>query len=108
MHDKAVNLAILHKLKDLGVRIALDDFGTDYSSLNYLCSFPFDKIKIDCCFVDGINDRKDCQTIVRVVTNIASSLGMTTTTEGVEELEQLDLLRDKGCTEIQGFTSQGQ
>jgi EAL domain-containing protein (putative c-di-GMP-specific phosphodiesterase class I) len=85
------------------VRIALDDFGTGYSSLNYLRSFPFDKIKIDKCFVSELNDNPDCQAIVRAVVDLASNLGMETTAEGVESREQLDRLRDKGCTEAQGY-----
>lgn len=103
MHDSEVNIAILHKLRDFGVRIALDDFGTGYSSLNYLRSFPFDKIKIDRCFVENIHTNPDCRAIVRAVTGLASSLGMTTTAEGVENEEQMNELRNHGCTEVQGF-----
>lgn len=103
MHDTDVNIAILHKLRDFGVRIALDDFGTGYSSLNYLRSFPFDKIKIDRCFVEKIHQSADCQAIVRAVTGLASSLGMSTTAEGVECLEQMAELRNHGCTEVQGY-----
>ena len=103
MHDSEVNIAILHKLRAFGVRISLDDFGTGYSSLNYLRSFPFDKIKIDRCFVDGIHESEDCQAIVRAVTGLAGSLGMTTTAEGVENELQMDELRNQGCTEVQGY-----
>ncbi|MEP1420587.1 MAG: EAL domain-containing protein [Erythrobacter sp.] len=103
LNDSAVNIATLHKLRDFGVRISLDDFGTGYSSLNYLRSFPFDKIKIDKCFVSGLADNPDCQAIVRAVTGLASNLGMVTTAEGVEEESQLELLRNEGCTEAQGF-----
>jgi len=103
LHDSAVNIATLHKLRDLGVRISLDDFGTGYSSLNYLRSFPFDKIKIDKCFVSGLDDNPDCQAIVRAVTGLASNLGMVTTAEGVEDERQLELLRREGCTEAQGY-----
>ena len=103
LNDSAVNIATLHKLRDFGVRISLDDFGTGYSSLNYLRSFPFDKIKIDKCFVSGLADNPDCQAIVRAVTGLASNLGMVTTAEGVEEESQLELLRSEGCTEAQGF-----
>lgn len=103
MHESAANLAILHKLHEFGVKIALDDFGTGYSSLNYLRSFPFDKIKIDRCFVDGIEAREDCQAIVRAVTSLAASLGMVTTAEGVERAEQLERLRTEGCNQVQGY-----
>ena len=103
MHDSEVNVATLHKLRDFGVRISLDDFGTGYSSLNYLRSFPFDKIKIDKCFVEDIEDSEDCRAIVRAVTGLATSLGMVTTAEGVEHADQLERLRAEGCTEVQGY-----
>lgn len=98
-----VNIATLHKLRDLGIRISLDDFGTGYSSLNYLRKFPFDKIKIDRCFVNELEDNPDCLAIIRAVTDLARSLGMTTTAEGVEDAGQLDTLRGEGCHEAQGF-----
>ena len=98
-----VNIATLHKLRDLGIRISLDDFGTGYSSLNYLRKFPFDKIKIDRCFVSELEDNPDCLAIIRAVTDLARSLGMTTTAEGVEEAGQLETLRGEGCHEAQGF-----
>jgi diguanylate cyclase (GGDEF)-like protein/PAS domain S-box-containing protein len=103
MQDTDANLSVLHKLRALGVRIALDDFGTGYSSLNYLRSFPFDKIKIDRCFVNDVDSRDDSRAIVRAVTGLASSLGMVTTAEGVEREDQLDELRREGCTEVQGY-----
>ncbi len=95
--------AMLHELGALGVRIALDDFGTGYSSLSYLQSFPFSKLKIDQSFIKEIAFRADCEAIVRSVNGLASTLGMTTTAEGVETEEQLDCLRGVGCTEVQGF-----
>jgi diguanylate cyclase (GGDEF)-like protein/PAS domain S-box-containing protein len=103
MQESEQVLATLHKLRDLGVRIALDDFGTGYSSLNYLRSFPFDKIKIDRCFVSELAEREDCQAIVRSVISLANELQMTTTAEGVEVLEQLEALREHGCHQAQGF-----
>ncbi len=103
MHETEVNLATLHRLKDIGVRIALDDFGTGYSSLNYLRCFPFDKIKIDKCFIEDVDSREDSRSIIRAVTGLASSLGMITTAEGVETVEQLDRLRTEGCTQVQGY-----
>ncbi len=84
MNDSDSNMRTLHSLRALGVRISLDDFGTGYSSLNYLRAFPFDKIKIDRCFVSEIDTREDCRAIVRSVIDLASSLGMQTTAEGVE------------------------
>jgi diguanylate cyclase (GGDEF)-like protein len=103
MQDSEANLATLHKLHDLGIEIALDDFGTGYSSLNYLRSFPFDKIKIDRCFVNEIDSRPDCQAIVRSVVSLANSLGMTTTAEGVEREDQIEHLRREGCLQVQGY-----
>ncbi len=67
MQDNDENIALLHKIRDLGVQIALDDFGTGYSSLNYLRSFPFDRIKIDRCFVRDIASKEDSDAIVNAV-----------------------------------------
>jgi diguanylate cyclase (GGDEF)-like protein len=103
MQDSETNIAILHKLNDLGLSISLDDFGTGYSSLNYLRAFPFKKIKIDRCFVDGIDSRDDCRAIIQSVVQLAKSLGMTTTAEGVERSSQLSQLNLEGCTQAQGF-----
>ncbi len=99
--DAALNL--LQHLRDIGVRIALDDFGTGYSSLSYLRRFPFDKIKIDRCFVDGIEQADGSSAIVQAVINIAIAQNMTTTAEGIETDPQREVLRDLGCTEMQGF-----
>ncbi len=103
MQDTDVNIETLHRLRGLGIQIALDDFGTGYSSLNYLRSFPFSKIKIDRCFVSEIDEREDCQAIVRSVVGLANSLGMTTIAEGVERQVQADILLREGCREVQGF-----
>lgn len=103
MNDNQSNVELLHKIRSLGVRIALDDFGTGYSSLNYLRSFPFDKIKIDRCFVDEVDSREDCRAIIRAVTGLASSLGMVTTAEGVERSDQLSQLKEEGCVQVQGY-----
>ncbi len=103
MNDSEANIAVLHKLSALGVKIALDDFGTGFSSLNYLRSFPFNKIKIDRCFVSEIDSREDCRAIVRSIVSLAKNLGMRTTAEGVERQSQLEALREEGCTEVQGF-----
>ena len=101
--ETEVNLATLHQLRELGVRISMDDFGTGYSSLSYLRSFPFDKIKIDRSFVKDLADRPDCLAIVRAISGLGRSLNISTTAEGVETIEQLDRLRAEGCTEVQGF-----
>jgi diguanylate cyclase (GGDEF)-like protein/PAS domain S-box-containing protein len=103
LQDSEATLATLHKLRGLGIRISMDDFGTGYSSLSYLRSFPFDKIKIDRSFVHELASRGDSMAIVRAVTGLGKSLGISTTAEGVETNEQLALLRSEGCTEVQGY-----
>ena len=103
LQDSQTVLVMLHELGALGLRIALDDFGTGYSSLSYLRSFPFSKLKIDQSFIKDIAFRPDCEAIVRSVNSLATTLGMTTTAEGVETDEQLERLRQVGCTEVQGF-----
>jgi diguanylate cyclase (GGDEF)-like protein len=95
--------AILHSLKALGVRVSMDDFGTGYSSLSYLRSFPFDKIKIDQSFVRDLCLKDGTDFIVRAVIGLGTSLGMTTTAEGVETEAQLAHLRAEGCDEVQGY-----
>jgi diguanylate cyclase (GGDEF)-like protein/PAS domain S-box-containing protein len=101
--ETEANLAILHQLRELGVRISMDDFGTGYSSLSYLRSFPFDKIKIDRSFVKDLAERPDCVAIVRAISGLGRSLNITTTAEGVETIDQFDWLRAEGCNEVQGF-----
>ena len=101
--DSEENLALLHRIRDLGVKIVMDDFGTGYSSLSYLRSFPFDKIKIDRCFVTDLAEQSDSQAIVSAVIKLAEELGMCTLAEGVENMEQLDRLRRTGCEQVQGF-----
>ena len=103
MQDTAETLATLHRLRELGVRIAMDDFGTGYSSLSYLRTFPFDKIKIDKSFIDHIANKEDCVTIVQAVTTMAQRLRMTTVAEGVETDDQRQKLNELGCTEMQGY-----
>jgi len=103
LQKDAGNLAVLHQLKSLGVFIVLDDFGTGYSSLGYLRLFPFDKIKIDRSFVAELSSRPDCAAIVCAVTGLGRSLQIETTGEGVETLEQFELLRAAGCTQAQGY-----
>jgi diguanylate cyclase (GGDEF)-like protein len=103
LQDNAANMSMLHDLKALGVRISMDDFGTGYSSLSYLRSFPFDKIKIDQTFVRDILEDSDALAIIKAVLDLGSSLGIVTTAEGVETVEQLNALRDQGCAEIQGY-----
>lgn len=101
--DSEANVEILHRLRSLGVRVAMDDFGTGYSSLSYLRSFPFDKIKIDQSFVRELGASPHCAAIIKAVTGLGASLGITTTAEGVETEAQLQQLRADGCDEVQGF-----
>lgn len=104
MHDSGTVFAALSQLRELGVRIALDDFGTGYSSLSFLQKFPFDKIKIDRSFVSELSSPiEEPHRIARAVVQFATSLGKTSTAEGVETAEQLDILRQEGCVEAQGF-----
>jgi predicted signal transduction protein with EAL and GGDEF domain len=103
LQDSEATLATLHTLRRFGVRISMDDFGTGYSSLSYLRSFPFDKIKIDQSFVRELSTHGDCIAIIRAVTGLGISLGITTTAEGVETQEQLELLRSEHCGEVQGY-----
>ncbi|MBW4331155.1 EAL domain-containing protein [Stakelama sp. CBK3Z-3] len=91
-------------LKALGVRLALDDFGTGYSSLGYLKKAPFDKIKIDQSFVRGaaVPGNRNAA-IIRAIVMLADTLGMETTAEGLEVQDEIDLIRDLGCSHIQGY-----
>jgi len=103
LQDTEATLTILDRLRSLGVCIALDDFGRGYSSLSYLQRFPFDRIKIDRSFVNGIVSGVGSRNIVRAVMGIAKGMGMATTAEGVETHEQVEILRSEGCNEMQGF-----
>jgi diguanylate cyclase (GGDEF)-like protein len=103
IRDDEAALAMLHQLRALGVRIALDDFGTGYSSLSYLQRFPFDKIKIDRCFIKDLAESGGSPRIVQAVVSIAEERHITTTAEGVETQQQREILRGLGCTEMQGY-----
>ena len=103
LQDTETTLSMLRQLRALGVRIAMDDFGTGYSSLSYLRKFPFDKIKIDQSFIRDLPEGHDAVAIVKAVTGLGTSLGMSITAEGVETEGQLEKLRQEGCTEVQGF-----
>jgi len=92
----------LQKLRALGVKIAMDDFGTGYSSLGYLSRFPMDKVKIDRTFIKSSGDQSS-QAVIRAVIGLSASLGMASTAEGVETLDQLRLLQAEGCTHLQGY-----
>ena len=101
--NSEANLEVLNRLQSLGVKIALDDFGTGYASLNYLLTFPFDKIKIDRRFVSELATREESRAIVSAVIALANQLGMCTLAEGVEERIQLEHLKQDGCRMVQGW-----
>lgn len=96
-------LRTVRSLRDMGVRVSMDDFGTGYSSLSYLQTFPFDKIKIDRSFVQGIDRKPDRLAILRAITTMADALKMKTTAEGVETDAELACVRGVGCNEVQGY-----
>jgi len=103
LEDEVHNLAILNAIRALGVRIAMDDFGTGYSSLSYLRTFPFDKIKIDQSFVRDLPHDKNALSIVRAIADMAQSLGVLITAEGVETEAQMEALKALNCGEAQGW-----
>ncbi|MBN8963794.1 MAG: EAL domain-containing protein, partial [Rhizobiales bacterium] len=103
LENNANTISMLHQLRELGVSIILDDFGTGYSSLSYLRSFPFDKLKIDQSFVEGLGKADDSLAIVQAVITLAKSLKIGVVAEGVETAEQFRILRREGCKEFQGF-----
>jgi diguanylate cyclase (GGDEF)-like protein len=96
-------LQVMRQLKLLGVAIAMDDYGTGYASLSTLQKFPFDKIKIDRSFVEGVGVDKASTAIVKATILLASNLDIRVLAEGVERQEHFDFLRDEGCAEVQGF-----
>jgi len=103
LRNSAQNMFILGRLRELGARIALDDFGTGYSGLGYLRAFQFDKIKIDQSFIREMLKRPESCAIVRAAIGLAGNLGLCTTAEGVESVDQFQYLVSQGCTEVQGF-----
>ncbi|MGY2849342.1 diguanylate cyclase (GGDEF)-like protein/PAS domain S-box-containing protein [Bradyrhizobium sp. USDA 4509] len=96
-------LSLLRRLKALGVRISMDDFGSGYSSLSYLQAFPFDKIKIDRAFVINLGRNPQSAAIVRAVIDLGHGLEMSIVAEGVETEAQLDFLAEEGCDAVQGY-----
>lgn len=103
LQDTETTMSMLRELNAAGVSISMDDFGTGYSSLSYLHSFPFDKIKIDRSFVNGLSTNSNSVAIVKAVAGLGRTLGIKITAEGVETREQLDWLRSEGCAEAQGY-----
>ena len=102
MHNAESAVSTLQQLRALGARIAMDDFGTGYSSLSYLRKFPFDRLKIDKSFIVEADTNADSAAIVHTVAALGKALGIETTAEGIETVEQLEMVRRSGCTEGQG------
>jgi diguanylate cyclase (GGDEF)-like protein/PAS domain S-box-containing protein len=104
LDESAANIRTFNQLKTAGVRLALDDFGTGYSALGYLQKVPFDKIKIDQSFVRGATRKGNMNAaIIASIVSLAGALGMDTTAEGAETHDELALVRDLGCSHIQGY-----
>lgn len=103
INDFSRAVSILRKLKLLGVQIAMDDFGSGYSSLSYLHSFPFDKIKIDRCFISDLEHNHHSMAIVRAIITLGHSLEVPVLAEGVETNAQHLFLAQEGCDEVQGY-----
>ena len=103
VRDTEQTADVLQRLDDLGVQIGIDDFGTGYSSLSYLKRFPVSSIKIDQSFVAGLGVDPDDRSIVTAVVQLAHNLGLTVVAEGVETIEQLEVLRNIHCDNVQGF-----
>lgn len=103
LHDSEHAVAVLTALRSRGVKVAMDDFGTGFSSLSTLNAFPFDRIKIDRAFVNDVTKSFKATSIVTTIASLGRSLGMVTTAEGVEEEHQLQALRASGCHEGQGW-----
>ena len=94
---------VLEKLRNLGVRLALDDFGTGYSSLSYLQLFKFDKFKVDKSFVTKLGTSDEAATIIKTIINLGHNLGLNVTVEGVETVQQMKILKNLGCDQMQGY-----
>lgn len=103
LRDSEATLSVLHKLKALGVRLAMDDFGAGHSSLGYLQKFPFDKVKIDRAFTQTVDQSPKSAAIVRAIVNLCAALGMTTTIEGVETEAQFQAVAKMGGQNVQGY-----
>ena len=103
MKDVERSARVLRNIRDLGVEVAMDDFGTGYSSLGSLAKVPFQKIKIDRSFVRDLASSPEARAILATIVDLARTLGMTTTAEGIETAEQLSIVKDCGCTLMQGY-----
>ena len=93
----------LTAIKQLGVRIAIDDFGTGYSSLAHLQRFPVDALKIDRSFISGLSNNEEGETLIHTLVQLGKALSIETFAEGIEQQQELSLLRDEDCDSGQGF-----
>ncbi|MGD0547725.1 MAG: EAL domain-containing protein, partial [Terracidiphilus sp.] len=103
MKDSEGSTETMNRLHDMGIGLAIDDFGTGYSCLSYLPLLPFDALKIDSSFVRGLGTLPESESLVHTLIMLAHNIGMLVIVEGVETLEQLELLRKLGADEVQGF-----
>lgn len=103
LHDPEEAIVQLNQLKKYGLRLALDDFGTGYSSLSYLKRLPLTKLKIDKSFVDGLESETDDYAICQAIIALGNSLKLTVIAEGVEQQDQIDILKTEGCNQVQGY-----
>ncbi len=103
MNSLEHNLMLINQFKDLGISIALDDFGTGYSSFNYLTQIPIDTLKIDKSFIDGICSNEKDKCIADSIISLAHKMNISVVAEGVEDLDQLQILKDQFCDTLQGY-----
>ena len=103
MDDPERTIAMLKRLKKLGVQISIDDFGTGYSCLSYLHRFPIDTLKVDRSFVSSMEDGSENGEIVRTIIGLAKTLNLDVVAEGIETIHQLHQLRILGCEYGQGY-----
>jgi EAL domain-containing protein (putative c-di-GMP-specific phosphodiesterase class I) len=103
LHESAASDGALRTLRDMGVHLVVDDFGTGFSALEYFKRFAVQGLKIDRSFVDGLGRSREDTAIVTATLAFASALGLAVTAEGVETIDQLERLRALGCQRAQGF-----
>jgi len=103
MQDIEQNIALMTRLKAMGLKLSIDDFGTGYSSLSYLKNLPVDELKIDRSFIMDVPDKEDSCAIVSAIIYLARKLGFRTVAEGIETREQVEYLRNEHCEQYQGF-----
>ncbi len=103
LQSNSRNMAVMNEFHKLGVGVVMDDFGVGYSSLSYLLQFPFQRLKIDRCFVKELGTSRDAASVVRAILGLCRDLGIGTIAEGVETAAQLDILQAEGCPILQGY-----